>query len=119
MKKIFEEFTECPVRSVLDRFGDKWSLLVLLTLAGTSPLRFGEISKLIPDVSQKMLTTTLKTLQADGLLLRKSYPVIPPKVEYHMTPLGYTLIPHIHNLLEWAQQNGNTIRKARRAATDV
>ena len=119
MKKIFEEFTECPVRSILDRFGDKWSLLVLLSLGDTSPLRFGEISKRIPDVSQKMLTTTLKTLQSDGLLTRKSYPVIPPKVEYHMTPLGYTLLPHIVNLLEWAKQNGQTIRKARKSAMQV
>lgn len=99
MKK-FENF--CPVRDILDRFGDKWSILVLLELSHTGKMRFSVLSKQIPDISQKMLTVTLRTLEADRLVERTVYPEVPPRVEYELTELGQTLIPHINGLVDWA-----------------
>jgi DNA-binding HxlR family transcriptional regulator len=104
----------CPVRNVLDRFGDKWSILVLLSLDESGTLRFTELLKSIGDVSQKMLTVTLRTLEADGLVLRKLYPEIPPRVEYSLTPRGKTLMPHIHHLAKWAMENMPAIQQSRK-----
>ncbi len=104
----------CPVRKVLDRFGDKWSLLVLLILGKKETLRFNEINKEIgPDISQKMLTVTLRTLEADGFLKRTIYPEVPPRVEYTITNLGKSLVPLIDNLEKWAKQNMEEIEKSR------
>lgn len=102
MKKT-ENF--CPVRDIMSRFGDKWSILVLLSLSASEVMRFGELSKAIPDISQKMLTVTLRTLESDGLVSRKIYPEVPPKVEYRMTELGSSLVPHIRGLVDWALQH--------------
>lgn len=104
MKKI-ETF--CPIRDVLDRFGDKWSILVLLTLNQNGIMRFSELSKSIPDVSQKMLTVTLRALETDRLVKRTIYPEVPPRVEYQLTEVGKTLIPHIQSLVEWALEYKN------------
>jgi DNA-binding HxlR family transcriptional regulator len=90
-----------PVRSVLDRVSDKWSLLVMGTL-GEQTLRFGELHRAIPGISHRMLTLTLRTLERDGLVSRTSYPEIPPRVEYAVTPLGSTLIPAALGLVRWA-----------------
>lgn len=103
----------CPIRTVLDRFGDKWSILVLLILDENEKLRFNELHKKISDVSQKMLTVTLRTLEADNLLKRTIYPEIPPRVEYEITELGQSLMPHIRNLSNWATQNIRVIKKSR------
>lgn len=102
-KKWHEGF--CPIRNVLDRFGDKWSILTLLTLNNQGVLRFGELGRFIPDVSQKMLTSTLRSLEKDGYVSRKVYPEIPPRVEYRLTELGETLIPHLNGLVEWALEH--------------
>ncbi len=102
MKKI-EDF--CPVRDVMSRFGDKWSVLVLLALDCGAPARFGELSRTIPDISQKMLTVTLRTLESDNLISRKVFPEIPPRVEYTITPLGTTLTPLLRSLAQWAIDN--------------
>ena len=99
MKKI-ETF--CPVRDILARFGDKWSILVLHELNLNGVMRFSQLGKAIPDVSQKMLTVTLRRLEADRLIKREVFPEIPPKVEYRLTDTGKTLIPHLHALVEWA-----------------
>src|ERR1700743_1240114 len=88
----------CPIRQVLDRISDKWSTLVILILGAKGKLRFKELSHAIGDISQKMLTVTLRNLEADGLLTRKMYPEIPPRVEYQLTPLGESLLPLIINL---------------------
>lgn len=113
-EKLEWNLENCPVRTVLDRFGDKWSILILLILGEKNRLRFGEINKEVgPDISQKMLTVTLRTLEADGLLERTVYPEIPPRVEYEITDLGRTLIPHIKNLADWAFQNMATIKASR------
>ena len=106
-------YPKCPVRNVLNRVGDKWSMLVLFTLESTPTIRFKELQRNIPDISQKMLTTTLKTLEADGLIIRKAYPEIPPRVEYEVTSRGKSLLPLIDNLLSWASTNMDGIMQSR------
>jgi len=103
----------CPVRNVLDRFGDKWSILVIVILGTAGKLRFNELQKEIGDISQKMLTITLRKLEADDLVMRKIYPVIPPMVEYTITDRGTTLLPLIQNLTDWAQLNMPGINSSR------
>ena len=105
----------CPVRGVLDRFGDKWSILVLIVLGEKNRLRFNEINKEIgPDISQKMLTVTLRSLEADGLISRTVYPEVPPRVEYEITDLGKSLVPYINSLAKWANENMDTIKESRK-----
>lgn len=108
-------FPDCPIRNVLSRIGDKWSLLVLFTLEGDNCQRFKELQRNIPDISQKMLTATLKTLEADGLVCREAFPEIPPRVEYTLSDKGKSLLPLIDNLLSWATDNMDDIMEARRA----
>ena len=105
----------CPVRDVIGRLSNKWSMLVLLTLKINGTLRFKEIQQTIDDISQRMLTETLKKLETDGLIERKSYNEIPPKVEYCLTELGKSLMPHIEALVRWAQDNMKTIMEKRTA----
>ena len=95
----------CPVRNVIARFGNKWALLVVLVLSEHEKVRFSELCRLIPDISSRVLSGTLKTLEADGLVSRTTYPVVPPKVEYQLTEMGRTLVPLIVQLTEWAQTN--------------
>lgn len=112
-KNVWDE-KDCPVRQVLDRFGDKWSILVLLVLGERGTLRFNELNKEIRDVSQKMLTVTLRTLEADGLVKRTIYPEVPPRVEYEITSMGKSLVPHINMLAGWANDNMKAIKKSRK-----
>ena len=108
-------FPQCPVRNVLSRIGDRWSLLVLLALhdkAGT--MRFSDLCRAIPDVSQKMLTSTLRKLEADDLLSRTIYPEMPPRVEYQLTKRGLTLIPLLNQLVEWSLDNMDAIIRHRK-----
>lgn len=108
-------FPACPVRNVLARIGDRWSLLVLLSLnSAGAPMRFRDLCKAIPDVSQKMLTATLRELEADGLVNRKAYAVIPPRVEYSLTPRASTLLPLLNQLVDWSLENFSDIVKSRR-----
>ena len=111
--KKYSDAEHCPVRNVLERFGDKWSLLVLMLLEESQVLRFSEISSYIKTISQKMLAVTLKTLEADGLVKRTVYPQIPPKVEYELTPMGKSLMPHLHELAKWAVTNMEQIKASR------
>jgi len=104
----------CPIRNVVARFGDKWSLLVLLVISGAGVVRFNELGRMIPDISTRVLSTTLKTLEADGLIDRKVYAQVPPKVEYTLTDTGRSLIPLIMQLTEWAQQNMKNVMTHRR-----
>lgn len=104
----------CPIRNVVARFGDKWSLLVLLVISGVGVVRFNELGRMIPDISTRVLSTTLKTLEADGLIDRKVYAQVPPKVEYTLTDTGRSLIPLIMQLTEWAQQNMKNVMTHRR-----
>lgn len=102
MKEINTEYLTCPIRNVIDRFGDKWSLLILYHLHKGGTLRFGEIYHQMTDISEKMLSSKLKDLERDHLIKRKSYPVIPPRVEYKLTDLGESLMPHLDSLIGWA-----------------
>lgn len=115
LKNKYGNPVNCPVRNVIDRLGDKWSVLVLLLLEEGGILRFNEICTCINTISQKMLTVTLKTLEADGLVKRTVYPQIPPKVEYELTRRGKSLLPHLHGLVQWAAKNLDEIREAREA----
>jgi DNA-binding HxlR family transcriptional regulator len=103
---------DCPVRGVLDKLGDKWSMLIVLQLAG-GPLRFSQLRRQVPDISQKMLTQTLRELQRDGMVAREVFPTVPPAVEYRLTPLGESLLEPFGHLVAWANRNHDTIRAAR------
>lgn len=98
-------FEMCPIRNVVARFGNKWSLLTVLIIGEQGVVRFNELGRLIPDVSSRVLSSTLRTLEADGLISRKVYAVVPPKVEYRLTEIGESLLPLIRQLTEWAQTN--------------
>jgi DNA-binding HxlR family transcriptional regulator len=111
--KKYGDHENCPVRNVVDRIGDKWSVLVLMLLEEGGVMRFNEIYGSIRTISQKMLTVTLKSLEADGLVTRTVYPQIPPKVEYRLTARGKSLIPHLHGLVIWAKNNLGDIRESR------
>lgn len=104
----------CPIRNVVARFGDKWSLLVLLVINDEGIVRFNELGRIIPDISTRVLSTTLKTLEADGLVDRRLYAQVPPKVEYSLTDTGRSLIPLIIQLTRWAQCNMKTVMDHRR-----
>lgn len=104
----------CPVRDVLDRVGDKWSALIVRELAGGS-LRFGMLRRAIEDISQRMLTETLRHLQRDGFISRTVIPTTPPQVEYALTPLGRSLHVALSHLAGWSAQNHDAIRAARAA----
>ena len=99
-------FPDCPIRNILTRISDRWSMFILLTLNGKQePMRYSDILAAIPDISQKMLTVALKNLEADGLVERHAFAEIPPRVEYNITERGKTLMPHINALVEWALDN--------------
>ena len=103
--KNFHPTGNCPIRDILCRLGDKWSMLVLITLNVNGTMRFSDIQKTISDISQRMLTVTLRTLEADGLVSRTVYAEVPPRVEYQLTETGKTLIPHIESLVGWALEH--------------
>ena len=103
----------CPTRLVLDRIADKWTVLVVGALKDETK-RFGELKKEIDGISQKMLTKTLRGMERDGLVKRKVYPTIPPKVEYSLTPLGVTMINMLQNIQFWAENNIEQIIKSQK-----
>jgi len=104
----------CPVRDVIDRVSGKWSSLLLMAL-GVRPHRFGELKRAVPDISQRMLTQTLRDLQRDGLISRHVFATVPPSVEYRLTVLGESLVPPFMVLAGWANANHDAIRAARMA----
>jgi len=107
----------CPVRDVIDQVSGRWSSLLMMAL-GVRPHRFGELKRAVPNISQRMLTQTLRDLQRDGLISRHVFATVPPSVEYRLTPLGESLIPPLMVLTAWANANYDAIRAAR-AAYDV
>jgi DNA-binding HxlR family transcriptional regulator len=114
MEKIFLPSENCPIRNILCRLGDKWSMLVLITMSTNGVMRFNDIHKSIGDISQRMLTVTLRSLEADGLVSRKIYPEVPPKVEYALTASGESLMPRLNHLVEWASENLQNIVDSRK-----
>lgn len=110
----FQPTDTCPVRNILSRLGDKWSLLVLISLQANGVMRFSDVKRSIGDVSQRMLTVTLRTLESDGIIRREVYAEVPPRVEYQLTERGRSLMPHIYSLVEWAKENMADILEDRR-----
>ena len=100
------------VSEVLDRIGDKWSVLVVAML-GDGPKRFNELRRAIASISQRMLTLTLRGLERDGLVTRTVFPTIPPRVDYELTELGRSLLEPVNALGTWARQNRQRIQQAR------
>ncbi len=103
---------DCPVREVLDRVGDKWSVYVIYLL-GDGTRRFSELKRSIDGISQRMLTVTLRGLERDGLVTRTIYPEVPPRVEYTLTALGETLLGTVCSLVDWAEEHRGDIDDAR------
>ncbi|MFE5326623.1 winged helix-turn-helix transcriptional regulator [Embleya sp. NPDC056575] len=102
----------CEVRQILDRVADKWSLLVIAILESRT-LRFTELRREIDGISQRMLTVTLRQLERDGLVRRTVYPVVPPRVDYALTPMGTTLHTTIRSLVTWTEEHQERIAEAR------
>lgn len=111
-------FVDCPIRNVLARICDKWSMLVIHTLSQATgdeeSLRFSTLRKRIPDISQKMLTSTLRTLETDGYVSRTVFAEVPPRVEYALTARSRSLLPIIYTLTDWAQENMADILRDRK-----
>jgi DNA-binding HxlR family transcriptional regulator len=106
--------TECVVvREILDRVGDKWSVLVI-SLLGERTHRFNELKRAIEGISQRMLTLTLRQLERDGVVLRVVHPTVPPRVEYSLTDLGRSVLEPLQGLMGWAHDHGADIAEARR-----
>lgn len=112
MKTKYPDPSQCPVRNVLDQLADKWSVLIVTTLA-ERPYRFGELKREISDISQRMLTQTLRDLQADGLIEREVFPTTPPSVEYRLSPMGRSFLVPLSALVDWAFTHHPAIREAR------
>lgn len=103
----------CPVRQVMQGIFGKWSTLLLLALA-ERPYRFGELRRLVPDISQRMLTQTLRDLERDGYIYRKVFPTKPPSVEYGLTALGKSMLTPLNDLVVWANDNFAAVESARK-----
>jgi DNA-binding HxlR family transcriptional regulator len=111
MRELDLSYPTCPVRNVLSRFSDKWSLLILVNLQGIDKLRYKQLLHAIPDISQKMLSSTLKRLEEDHLILRVAYAEIPPRVEYSLTEIGKSLMPVLQMMIGWSQEHFDEVTK--------
>ncbi|WDF67080.1 helix-turn-helix domain-containing protein [Sphingobacterium oryzagri] len=101
---------DCDLKYVLDIISDKWSVFVILTLSEKKVVRFNELQKLLKGISQKMLTASLRKLEGNKLVERRVFGEIPPKVEYTLSSIGLSLVPHIKNVVEWAVNNVDEIK---------
>ena len=108
----YGSFTNCPVRDVIDAINGRWSSLLMMALA-EQPHRFGELRRLVPDISQRMLTQTLHELQRDGYVHREVFPTKPPGVEYSLTDLGCSMFKALNVLIQWADENHAAVTAAR------
>jgi DNA-binding HxlR family transcriptional regulator len=102
----------CPVRDVIQTISGRWSSLIMMALA-EQPYRFGALRRLVPDISQRMLTQTLQDLQRDGYVHREVFATKPPSVEYSLTDLGRSMYEPLSTLLQWAERNHGAVRAAR------
>jgi DNA-binding HxlR family transcriptional regulator len=109
--------TQCPVRNLLDRIGDRWSILLLTSLAA-GPMRFSALARAVPDISKRMLSQTLRILETDGLINRQVEATVPPRVTYSLTPLGESLMEPLNGLIAWAETHFDAVRAARRQMAD-
>ncbi|TVT35821.1 helix-turn-helix transcriptional regulator [Amycolatopsis rhizosphaerae] len=108
---------DCGIRDVLDRVGDKWSVLVIVELAA-GPRRFRQLQRAIDGISQRMLTLTVRRLERDGLVVRTVYPTVPAQVDYRLTETGTSLTHLVKALADWSLAHSETIAEARRAYDD-
>lgn len=104
---------DCPIRNVISHITDKWSLLVLYTLEQNEVLRFKDLWRQIPDISQKMLTSTLRHLEDDGIINREVFMEVPPRVEYRLSERGRSLMPHLDALISWGIEHQENILRDR------
>ena len=104
---------DCPIRNVLSHISGKWSLLVLYVMHQNDSIRFNALNRAIPDISQKVLTSTLRSLEMDGFISRQVYAEVPPRVEYSLTDRAHSFIPVMENMIVWAQDNMAGILKDR------
>lgn len=102
----------CPSRTSLARIANKWTALIVIALSN-GPMRFGLLRQTVDGISAKVLTSTLRELERDGIVLRRSYPAIPPHVEYELSPLGHTLKEPLHALGSWAEEHYSDVAQAR------
>lgn len=109
----FHHINVCPIRDIISRISSKWAMLVLVTLHSNGTMRFNDIQKSIGEVSQRMLTVTLRSLEADGLIHRKVYPEVPPRVEYKLSERGESLMPLLQSLIDWALEHADPIMEDR------
>lgn len=112
-------FQDCPIRNVLAHVCGKWSLLVMYVLKQNDTIRFNALNKAIPDISQKVLTATLRSLEADGFITRHIYAEVPPRVEYSLTERGRSFIPLVENMISWAKDNMAGILKDRKKVANA
>lgn len=112
-KQKIEHSTCMAMTDILNRIGDKWTVMVVGMLARSGTLRFNELKRQVNGVSQRMLTLTLRNLERDGLVTRTIYPEIPPRVEYGLTELGRSLKGPINALWDWSVENGASVIEAR------
>ena len=110
-KKLDYEY--CKAAPMLEWIGNKWALVVLVKISENEPVRFNEIYRNIPSVSEKVLSQVLKQLTTDGIIERKLYPDVPPRVEYSVSDFGRTLLPHVEALINWGRDNFERIMQNR------
>ncbi|HJF98492.1 MAG TPA: helix-turn-helix transcriptional regulator [Bacteroides clarus] len=110
-KKLDYEY--CKAAPMLEWIGNKWALVVLVKISENEPVRFNELYRNIPSVSEKVLSQVLKQLTTDGIIERKLYPDVPPRVEYYVSDFGRTLLPHVEALINWGRDNFDQIMKNR------
>ena len=104
MEELIKKYSakdRCPVRNLISHFSSKWGILILLVLGDAECLRFNQLSRILPDISSKVLSSTLKTLEEDNLVTRRLYACVPPKVEYRLSAEGRTLLPILRQLVAW------------------
>ncbi len=110
-KKLDYEY--CKAAPMLEWIGNKWALVVLVKISENEPVRFNELYRNIPSVSEKVLSQVLKQLTTNGIIERKLYPDVPPRVEYYVSDFGRTLLPHVEALINWGRDNFDQIMKNR------
>lgn len=107
------DYDYCRAAPMLEWIGNKWTLVVLMKVSESGPIRFNELYRNIPSVSEKVLSQVLRQLTADGIIRRELFPDVPPRTEYSLTPLGQTLLPHVESLISWGRDNFDTIMSNR------
>ena len=114
MKKL--DYGYCKAAPVLEWLGNKWALVILMKISKDEPVRFNELYRTTPSVSEKVLSQVLKQLTADGIIRRELFPDVPPRVEYSISETGRTLLPHVEALMKWGQENYDRIMLNRQRA---